>query len=174
MMLINKLQVVGRSYLLLCLMVLIVSEVAQAQKCEISNADLDAMPEVIVQFDYANGEQLQVAARLADNTRTRAAGFQKICAQTIAQQPILFVFQRQTKPSFHMRNVVASLAIAFIKKNGEIDSIQAMSPYVLGSTRRPLYSPQRAVIAALEVYPEFYSERKIDTTVSISWHPPSE
>jgi uncharacterized membrane protein (UPF0127 family) len=73
-----------------------------------------------------------------------------------------------------MRNVVAPLDIAFIKKGGEIDSIQAMAPYILGSIRRPLYSPKRAVIAALEVQPGFYSERKIDETVSISWHLPSE
>ena len=147
---------------------------SQAQSCELSNADLDAMPKLVVQFDYANGETLQVAAKLADNAQTRAAGFQRLCAETIAAEPILFVFKRERKPSFHMRNVVAPLDIAFIKNGGEIDSIQAMAPYILGSTRRPTYSPKRAVIAALEVQPGFYSEREIDNTVSISWHLPSE
>ena len=152
----------------------VLSAPIQAQKCELNNADLTAMSKVIVQFDYANGEQLQVTAKLADNAHTRAAGFQRVCAQTIAEEPILFLFQSERKPSFHMRNVVASLDIAFIKKTGKIDSIQAMLPYVLGSTQRPLYSPRKAVIAALEVHPGFYSERKIDESVSISWHTPSE
>jgi len=140
-----------------------------ALECQLDNAALQSMPEVEIKFELPTGELLKFSAKLADNARTRAAGFQRVCASTIEKSPILFVFEHESIPRFHMRNVVAPIDIAFIKKGGEIDSIQPMAIYVLASRSRPLYNPRQAVIAALEVSPGFYSEHGIDENTRVSW-----
>lgn len=142
------------------------------QNCQITNDDLQAMPQTDLWIEYANGEKLDIKVKLANRNSTRAAGFQRVCAATIAAQPILFVFDNEVRPRFHMRNVVAPIDIAFIDKNGQIDSIQAMPTYVLGRREQPLYSPSKKVIAALETYPGFYAEHNVDQSVSISWRSP--
>ena len=145
------------------------SQVSTARQCEVDNAALRAMQRGVVQFTFADAQQFELSVKVANNNLTRAAGFQKVCEATIAAEPILFLFERETRPSFHMNNVVAPIDIAFIDGRGRIDSIHAMQPYVLGSNSRPLYSPEGLVVAALEVQPGFYSEHHIDQTVTVRW-----
>ena len=143
-----------------------------SQHCEISNHALQAMPIIDLWFEYANGEKFQIKVKLANRNSTRAAGFQRVCAATIGAQPILFVFENEVRPRFHMRNVVAPIDIAFIQKGGKIDSIQAMPTYILGRREQPLYSPAKKVVAALETHPGFYAEHGVDHSVSIKWQLP--
>ena len=138
-------------------------------KCEVDNEALRSMPYGVVSFTLANGEKMDVEVKLADNVRTRAAGFQRVCASTVSSTPILFIFEAELVPSFHMRNVVTPLDIAFIAKDGSVDSIHAMKTYVLGSTKRPLYSSKGPIIAALEVEPGFYSRKGIDQSTHVTW-----
>ena len=142
------------------------------RNCQITNDALQAMPVIDLWFEYENGEKFDIKVKLANRNSTRAAGFQRVCAATIAAQPILFVFENEVRPRFHMRNVVAPIDIAFVEKNGQIDSIQAMQTYVLGRREQPLYSPSAKVIAALETHPGFYAEHAVDKSVTIRWQTP--
>ncbi len=142
---------------------------AYAQACETDNAALRAMPAGLVEVTRTDGSQLEFEVKVANKGRTRSAGFQRVCAETIAKTPILFVFSSPFTPRFHMNNVVAPIDIAFIRKNGSVDSIQAMQTYVMVSKDKPLYSPTSAVIAALEGHPGFFEDNEIDTTAQISW-----
>ena len=138
-------------------------------ECQKDNEDLRAMPLGMVEFTRVDGSKYTVQVRVADNSKTRSAGFQYVCAETIAQLPILFLFESVVRPSFHMNNVVAGIDIAFIRPDYTIDSIQKMHPYVLIMLNKPLYSPSSDVIAALEAHPGFYQKNNIDLTAKVSW-----
>lgn len=155
--------------LVACFVFALSTNTLHAIECQLDNVALQSMPDVEIKFEFPSGELLKIKTKLADNARTRAAGFQRVCASTIESTPILFVFERESIPRFHMRNVVAPIDIAFIKQGGAIDSIQPMAIYVLASRSRPLYSPHQAVIAALEVSPGFYTKHGIDENTKISW-----
>ncbi|MBX2848088.1 MAG: DUF192 domain-containing protein [Acidiferrobacterales bacterium] len=145
------------------------SPIAAAEQCQLDNSYLQAMPDSTVSVIDGDDTVAEFTVRTAVNNQTRAAGFQYVCASVIADKPILFLFDRPRIPSFHMRNVVAPIDIAFIDEYGKIESIQAMFPYVIGSIVQPLYSPSREVIAALEVAPGFYKDNNIKVGDTINW-----
>ena len=153
----------------LAIMLVLGSACAKADDCQKSNEQLEQMPISVVTFTRADGSKMSLDVKTANNNRTRAAGVQRVCASTIAAQPILFLFDRPLNARFHMRNVVAPLAIAFFDTAGKIDSIQAMQPYVIGSKKKPLYGASQPVIGALETYPGFFKDNKIDASASIAW-----
>ena len=152
---------------------LIVSHVGYANNvsCELDNSALQSMSKSLVTFTRNDGSKFEVVVKTADDNAERAAGFQRVCAETIAAEPILFVFNSEFVPKFHMHNVVAPLDIAFITKRGQIDSIQKMSPYILIALDKPLYGPEKPVIGALETYPGFYEENNIKLDATVSWKP---
>ena len=137
--------------------------------CETDNAALQAMPNIEVTLSRTDGSSYSFGAKLANNLRTRAAGFQRVCASTIAATPILFEFQREQTPSFHMNNVVAPLDIAFIDKQGDIDSIQLMKVYSILQVTKPLYSSKGPVLYALEAHPGFFEKHDISLTSTMTW-----
>lgn len=106
----------------------------------------------------ADGAEVPITYRLAKSVELRAAGFQFVCPKTIATENILFVFKTEFMPAFHMRNVYAPLAIAFINKQGVIVDIQTMYPYVLGSLKNPRYRPALPAMYALEARQNFFAE----------------
>ena len=138
-------------------------------ECQEDNEALRSMPLIDVTFTRKDGSTFEVESRLANNDRTRSAGFQYVCKQTIAAKPILFVFDKPRIPSFHMYNVVAGIDIAFIRPDSSIDSIQKMHPYVVIQVDKPLYSPKSDVIAAFETYPNFFEVYNIDLGATVSW-----
>jgi uncharacterized membrane protein (UPF0127 family) len=151
---------------------LVISACSYAQSdCQIDNPALQAMPKIEVTLTRDDGSSYSMPAKLADNNTTRAAGFQRVCESTIEAMPILFVFQRQSVPSFHMNNVVAPLDIAFIDKEGGLESIQATSPYSVIQIKKPLYSPKRPVLYALEVHKGFYQKHEISVDSKMTWAP---
>ena len=161
--------------LTICLLVLSVSRLAYAEfACETSNLALESMPEAIVVIEYADRKTKQFSVRLANNSSTRAAGFQRVCKSTIEAKPILFIFEQPIRPSFHMNNVVAGIDIAFIDSEGKLDSIHQMLPYVLGSNHTPRYQSEGFIQSALETYPGFFAEHSVDDSVMISWRPAEE
>lgn len=156
--------------LTVCLLLLACTRFASAEfPCETSNLALESMPEGVVVIEYADGESKEFSVRLANNSSTRAAGFQRVCKSTIAAKPILFVFEQPIHPSFHMNNVVSGIDIAFIDSEGKLDSIHEMLPYVLGSNHAPQYQSEGFIQSALETYPGFFAEHSVDEAVVISW-----
>ena len=158
-----------RAILVLALIMASDSTLKAKVSCEVTNSALESMPPVVVTLHRQDNTSFSITAKLANNNRTRAAGFQRICAQTIAETPILFVFSRPQKPSFHMNNVVAPIDIAFIRKSSEIDSIRKMVPYSILQISKPVYSPNKSVIAALEVRKGFFEDNNIDLNGKVSW-----
>ncbi len=160
----------------LCLLVSMAAAVgdtnAKEFKCELDNAALQAMYRSTVSFESgSNGDETtkNIVVKTADNNATRAAGFQRVCASTIAKTPILFLFNSPVIPNFHMNNVVAAIDIAFIDEHGEIESIHAMQPYSLLLLKKPLYSPKRPIVAALEARPGFFSDNNLMAGDAIRW-----
>ncbi len=156
-------------YLTLLLLTTFLAPTVSAQSCQLDNVYLQAMPQSKITVLNSNNETTHFNVKTAFNNQTRAAGFQRVCAETIADKPILFIFDEPAIPQFHMRNVVAPIDIAFIDAQGRVESIQAMLTYVVGSIIQPLYSPKREVVAALEVEPGFYQKNNIEVGSVISW-----
>ena len=149
-----------------------VAQVSPAIECEVDNAALQAMYLSTVSFKSDSPEKQttkSVSVKTADNNATRAAGFQRVCASTIAETPILFLFSAPVVPKFHMNNVVAAIDIAFIDEHGKIESIHAMQPYSLLLLNKPLYSPKSPVVAALETRPGFYSDNNLAVGDTVQW-----
>ena len=143
---------------------------AQVIDCQIDNAALQAMPKSLVTFTRQDGSEFAVEVKTAKTNRGRAAGFQRVCESTIEKEPMLFLFDREHMPRFHMNNVVASLDIAFFTKKGEINSIQSMLPYVVASLKKPLYGPSGPAIGALEGHKGFFEKHNLDITATMRWH----
>jgi uncharacterized membrane protein (UPF0127 family) len=139
--------------------------------CQVDNPALQAMPQIEVTLTRGDGSSHTMPAKLAANNATRAAGFQRVCESTIEAMPILFVFEHQSVPSFHMNNVVAPIDIAFIDSKGDLESIQAMTPYSMIQISKPLYSPKRPVLYALEVHKGFYQKHEISVDSKMTWVP---
>jgi uncharacterized membrane protein (UPF0127 family) len=142
---------------------------AQTIDCETDNAALQAMPKSLVTFTRQDGSEFAVEVKTAKNGLSRAAGFQRVCESTIKQEPMLFLFEREFVPKFHMNNVVAPLDIAFFTKKGAIKSIQTMQPYVVASLTKPLYGPSVPVLGALEGHIDFFDEHKLNTKSTMRW-----
>jgi len=161
-------KLIKRLIVLFCAQLLLIESVF-AKSCQITNEYLEAMPKGEIEVQIEGVESIGFQVKIAQNNQTRAAGFQYVCAETIAAEPILFIFDRPRIASFHMNNVVAPIDIAFIDAQGHIESIQSMYPYVLISKSRPLYSPKREVVAALEVHPGFFEEHGINVDDVLTW-----
>jgi len=69
---------------------------------------------------------------------------------------MLFVFDREEKPSFWMQNTALPLSIAFIAADGTIRQIEDMEPYSLATVQS-----KRTVLYALEVNRGWFRERGI-------------
>ncbi|MEM3649078.1 MAG: DUF192 domain-containing protein, partial [Thermoproteota archaeon] len=74
------------------------------------------------------GRVLEFEVKVADEPDERAAGFQNISRSIVQKTLILFVFPDEVNGLFHMRNVEASLDIAFIRADGTIVEILRMDP----------------------------------------------
>ena len=136
--------------------------------CEMDNKALRAMRNGLVTIATPQGRRVQVEVKIADNNYTRAQGFQRVCAERIAAEPILFVFSAPVVPNFHMNNVVAPIDIAFINEQGQINVIHKMQVYD-NSGYKPYYGPKLPVVAALEVSPSFFENNSIGTDSVITW-----
>ncbi|MGH1541757.1 MAG: DUF192 domain-containing protein [Arenicella sp.] len=145
----------------LVLVLLGFSPLAVNAACEQYPLALQQMSQRSAEIVTNKQQRIKINYRVADTPALRSAGFQNVCASTIDKEQILFVFQRELIPAFHMRNVVAALDIAFIRADGTIANIQTMQPYVLGSTKRPLYQPQEAIVYVLETREGFFAEHNI-------------
>jgi len=147
---------------------------AHAQvECELDNSSLQAMPNIEVTITRLDGTKLSMPAKLANTDVTRAAGFQNVCESTIEAMPILFSFEIELVPNFHMNNVVAPIDIAFIDKDGRFDSIQFMKPYSILQINKPLYTSKEPINYALEVHQGFFEKHNVSSAARMTWTQPS-
>jgi len=153
----------------LCTCFLSAAAFAQELQCELNNPALQAMPPLTIEFSREDGSVYRVSGKLADNNTTRAAGFQRVCYSTIEASPILFSFDNELMPKFHMNNVVEPLDVAFIDKNGRIESIQLMKTYVVGALNNPLYGPNRPIVAVFEAHKGFFAKHNLDLKTKVAW-----
>ncbi|MBO3832148.1 MAG: DUF192 domain-containing protein [Candidatus Brockarchaeota archaeon] len=102
------------------------------------------------------GQVLELEVKVADEPDERAAGFQNISRSIIEKTLILFIFPDEVSGLFHMRNVEASLDIAFIKADGAIVGILRMDP-----SPTKLYGADEYFKYAFEAPAGFFMERKI-------------
>lgn len=135
--------------------------------CQSSTPTIDAMVQATVRVNGEDNHTISVS--VADSATKRAAGFQYVCEARIQKTAILFVFDAPLRPSFHMRNVLAPLDIAFIDGNGQIVDIQTMHTYILGSLQRPTYAPPMPVIAALETRAGYFDDHNIEVGDVLNW-----
>ncbi|MGU9958256.1 MAG: DUF192 domain-containing protein [Arenicellales bacterium WSBS_2016_MAG_OTU3] len=97
------------------------------------------------------GQQFELAVRLADDGVERAAGYQHTCPQAAEGTAVLFLFTQPLSSRFHMRNVYVDLDIAFINATGGLIDLQRMLAEPPGSPRKPtLYGPKQIFQYALE------------------------
>lgn len=99
---------------------------------------------------------LELEVKVADEPDERAAGFQNISRSIVQKTLILFVFPDEVKGLFHMRNVAASLDIAFIKSDGAIVGIVRMDP-----SPTKLYGVDESFKYAIEAPAGFFEEKRI-------------
>ncbi|MEM2821875.1 MAG: DUF192 domain-containing protein [Thermoproteota archaeon] len=102
------------------------------------------------------GQVLELEVKVADEPDEWTAGFQNISRSIIEKTLILFVFPSEINAFFHMRNVEASLDIAFIKADGRIIEVIRMDP----DTNR-LYVPNESFKYAIEAPLGFFKSKKI-------------
>ena len=132
-----------------------------ARSCVESTVEWIAMESREMTLVDETGATLSFHAKIADDGRERAAGFQHMCPQVIAKMPIVFLFGGAYRPAFHMRNVHHALDIAFIADDGRIDEIRRMDPYVVGALKQPVYQPRIPVYAAIEAHTGFFDEQGV-------------
>ncbi len=107
------------------------------------------------------GEMLELEVEVADEPDERAKGFQNASKRIINNKIILFVFDSDSMPFFHMRNVVSALDIAFIKSNGEIIQIMKMVP----GSPEPC-GPSEPIRYAIEAKAGFFAAHNITSYTS--------
>ncbi|MFP4649058.1 MAG: DUF192 domain-containing protein [Halorhodospira sp.] len=107
-----------------------------------STTALESMPRGLLLID---GEP--VAARIADTPEARARGFQHADEAQLRSERIYFRWETPQRPSFHMHNVAAALAIVWIDARDRVIGIDRMDPEQAG------YQPPWPAQAALELAP---------------------
>ena len=114
--------------------------------CQQSTAALDSMEWVTLSVERPpRTSPVELDVRAARDAAQRAAGMQQLCAETVRENPMLFLFPQPQRPSFHMQNVHVPLDILFIREDGEIAEIHRMEP------GPALISPDVRVQYALEL-----------------------
>jgi uncharacterized membrane protein (UPF0127 family) len=114
------------------------------------------METVTIKIVNDEGQILELEVKVADEPDEHAAGFQNISRSIMEKTLILFVFPSEINGLFHMRNVEASLDIAFVKTDGAIIEIMRMDP-----DPNRLYGPDASFKYAIEAPAGFFEEKRI-------------
>jgi uncharacterized membrane protein (UPF0127 family) len=118
--------------------------------------EFQKMETVKIMIVNDENQVLELEVKVADEPDERAAGFQNISRSIIEKTLIIFVFPSEIGGLFHMRNVEASLDIAFVKANGTIIEIIRMDP-----DPNRLYGPNESFKYAIEAPAGFFEEKRI-------------
>jgi hypothetical protein len=99
-----------------------------------------------------SAKNLNVHAWIADDNDERAKGLMFVTAEELApledgrERGMLFVFERDQRSGFWMRNTIIDLDIAYIRENGEI-----VQTFTMTALDESSYQPREAYRYALEV-----------------------
>jgi len=115
------------------------------------------LPTAVLEIEKAGGGIVPVVAELAVSEAERAAGLMHR-TELPDGKGMLFVFDRDQRLSFWMKNTVIPLSIAFISSDGRITEIRDMRPLDL----TPVVSA-RSVRYALEVPQGWFSRVGVGT-----------
>lgn len=92
-----------------------------------------ALPVKTLEIKLQNGTSVTVEAEIADTEKTRIFGFME--REEIPDGTgMLFVFEKDERLSFWMKNTPHPLSIAYIDSRGKIRDIYDMKPYSVAST----------------------------------------
>ena len=156
-----------RGFLLLCFFVpgiVFAASTANASPCRDTTDGLRAMQRENISISNDAGEVIELEVLVADDNFERAAGFQHICQDVIAETLILFRYKHEVFARFHMQNVHGPLDIGFFNGSGRLIKALRMETYTENS--RPLYGPGKPFQYALEAAPGFFAEKGIQTARS--------
>lgn len=112
-----------------------------------------------------NGTKTAVNAEIADSPVERETGlmFRELLDES---DGMLFVFEREIKLNFWMKNTLIPLDIAYIDKNGVINEIYHMKPLDVSVT----YNSIKPAMYALEVNSGWFSRHKIKSGSKIEFN----
>lgn len=96
--------------------------------------------------------RFELAVRIADAPDERMAGYQWICPQTAENTAVLFVYRKNMRAGFHMKNVFVPLRIAFFDGSGRLVDTMEMAPSPpRGPVNTTIYHAKGAFRYVLEV-----------------------
>jgi uncharacterized membrane protein (UPF0127 family) len=116
-----------------------------------SRNDFESMQSMNIEIIRSDGRSLQIDVKVADSPKTQALGFQFADTESIYDNVILFVFEKESIGLFHMENVVAPLDIAFIDPSGAFVEILTMEP----GTKQ--YGVNQPILFAIEARRGYFS-----------------
>ncbi|OQY33897.1 MAG: hypothetical protein B6241_06600 [Spirochaetaceae bacterium 4572_59] len=96
-----------------------------------------------------------IEVEIADTVEKRELGLMKR-KELEADKGMLFIFEKERKVSFWMKNTEIPLSVAYISKSGYIREIHDLKPYSLN----PVQS-SHSVLYALEVNQGYFKEHAI-------------
>jgi len=102
------------------------------------------------------------AVRLADSDRLRAAGFQHVSEKASEGEAIYFAYRQPHRPSFHMRNVVVPLSLAWIAPDNRVLDVIRIQPDSSG------HRPSERVQGVLELAPGHPLISRVESGIRIS------
>lgn len=114
------------------------------------------MPSLTIQT--GDGEGVEVWVEIADEQEEQRQGLMNR-TELPEDQGMLFVYPREDRLSFWMRDTTLPLSIAFIDSEGRIADIQQMEPL---DDEPPHYTSSVPVLYALEVNQGFFEERGVE------------
>lgn len=107
---------------------------------------------------HAGREEVRVRVEIADEPAEQQRGLMYRTALG-EDRGMLFVFDRERRLSFWMRNTLIPLSIAYIDSEGRIVDIQDMKPL---DDAPPHYVSAEPAMYALEVNRGFFEEHEVD------------
>ncbi|HNX25246.1 MAG TPA: DUF192 domain-containing protein [Spirochaetota bacterium] len=119
----------------------------------------------LIYLHSGNGTRIKLNAEIADSDSEREKGL--MYRESLNEnEGMLFVFEREKKLNFWMKNTLIPLDIAYIDRNGIINEIYHMKPLDVSVT----YNSIKPAMFALEVNLGWFSRHKIKTGTKIEFN----
>ena len=122
------------------------------------SGDARASDQPTVTIDASGGDEVRVRVEIADEAPEQARGLMYRTALA-EDRGMLFVFPREERLSFWMKNTLIPLSVAFMDSEGRIVDIQDMKPL---DDDPPSYVSAEPAQYALEVNQGFFEDRGVE------------
>ncbi len=128
----------------------------RAATTDSGNARASDLPTVTI--DASGGDEVMVRVEIADEPSEQARGLMHRTALA-ENRGMLFVFRKEERLSFWMKNTLIPLSVAFMDSEGRIVDIQDMKPL---DDDPPHYVSAEPARYALEVNKGFFEENGVE------------